>query len=191
MRKEYKKNNKQKKDVSFLMDILPNILFLFAVVTITKWVEKTCLNTLLPICIPWMYFQFLLIIIYVVYELISERNRSFTDKVHKREFKSFRFLYKSIWLLIIVPALILLPNRYICIGSEIKYEGIVVDKTTWAMTRTASWNNYVKIRLENLNTSFWCNQKKALQPNGSKCIVTVRRGVFGMRYVEDVSFLIE
>ncbi len=191
MKEKKCKYSKQKSGDFGVKDFAPFVLSLFVAVVLTKWIEKTCLNTLLPFCFPWMYYQFVLIILFVLLESIRGRCRKYIKKIKNGTITSFIVSYKSVILLIIIPALFLLPNRYIQTDSEVEYKGVVIDNTTWAMTRTASWSNYVKIRIEDLNTSFWCDVEKVTQPIGTKCTVSVRRGIFRMRYVEDVRFLVE
>ena len=101
------------------------------------------------------------------------------------------FSVKCVAAIIIIPALFFFPNRYIKIGPEIEYDGCVVDQTKWKLSRTSSWNNYVKINIDGLNTSFWCYKGKESWPIGNKCIISTKKGVFGMSYVDDVRFLIE
>lgn len=147
------KTNKHVRRIPNIKEILQTLFCIFVVVSITYWIESTCLNTLLSICIPWMYYR--------------------------------------IAAIIIIPALFFLPNRYFKIEPEIEYEGCVVDQTEWKLSKTASWDNYVKIKIDDSNTSFWCCMGKESWPIGTKCIISARKGIFGMRYVENVRFLIE
>ena len=92
-------------------------------------------------------------------------------------------------VLILLPAFIFIPNRHIPTKPEIECQGVVIDNTTWpAMTKTPINRNYVKVKLDGENTSFWYRLTKDTKPHGSKCIVSVKRGVFGMRYVKKVDF---
>jgi len=191
MKDRYSKSEKTERRYPFLKDVLFWTLSLFTVLFITKWIEKSCLNTLLSICIPWMYYQFALLILYIILDFIRIYFSKYFQNAAKRHFFSYVFSFKSILALIVIPAFIFIPNRYISKGQESEYQGIVTDKTTWALTRTASWNNYVKVKLNGENASFWYCLNKESKPLGSKCIVSVKRGIFGMRYVEEVDFLVE
>lgn len=186
--KHRKKLDKQKKGDSSWKSLLLWAILLLAVVNITMWVEDTCLHTLLPICIPWMYYLFILVIAYVVLELTLSYFSISRKNVAKRHTFSITFSFKCVLVLVVVPALIFLPNRYIQIGPKTEHQGVVVDKTTWSMLRTSSSTNYVKIRLDAENTSFWYNTRNEFKPLGRKCMVLVGRGLFGMRYVERVDF---
>ena len=167
-------------------------IIMVAFVVVTNWIEKTCLYTLLPICIPWMYYQFALIVLYVMVDPVTEYFRKKNRKSKKKHFEeTSTFSLKLICALIIIQALLFLPNRYFSIKSKSEHQGVVIDKTSWALTRTAFWNNYAKIKSEDTNISFWCNTKKESKPLGTKCIITTRRGLFGINYVEKVDFLVE
>lgn len=190
-KKHRNKHDKQKKGYSSWKSLLLWAILLLAVVNLAMWVEDTCLHTLLPICIPWMYYPFILVIVYVVLELTLSYISIFKKNVAKRHTFSFTFSFKCIFMLVIVPALIFLPNRYIQKGPASEHQGVIVDNTTWSTTRAVSSSNYVKIRVDEESASFWNNMKKDSKPIGSKCIVSVRRGIFGMRYVEDVDFIVE
>ena len=50
--------------------------------------------------------------------------------------------------------------RYFKIEPEIEYEGCVVDQTEWKLSKTASWDNYVKIKIDDSNASFWIRAKR-------------------------------
>ena len=182
------KHDKPQKGDSTWKSLLLWAILLLAVVNIAMWVEDTCLHTLLPICIPWMYYLFILVIVYVVLELTLSYFSISRMNVAKRHTFPFMFSFKCILVLVVVPALIFLPNRYIQIGIEKEHQGVVVDKTTWSMMRTTSSTNYVKIRVDAENTSFWYNTRNEFKPLGRKCIVSVGRGLFGMGYVERVDF---
>ena len=181
------KHNKPQKGDSTWKSLLLWAILLLAVVNIAMWVEDTCLHTLLPICIPWMYYLFILVIVYVVLELTLSYFSISRKNVAKRHTFPFTFSFKCIFVLVFVPAFIFLPNRYIQIESRSEHQGVIVDNTTWKMTRATS-SDYVKIRIDEDNASFWYNMRKDSKPLGSKCRVSLGRGLFGMRYVEEVSF---
>lgn len=181
------KHDKPQKGDSTWKSLLLWAILLLAVVNIAMWVEDTCLHTLLPICIPWMYYLFILVIVYVVLELTFSYFSISRKNVAKRHTFPFTFSFKCIFVLVLVPAFIFLPNRYIQIESRSEHQGVIVDNTTWKMTRATS-SDYVKIRIDEDNASFWYNMRKDSKPLGSKCRVSLGRGLFGMRYVEEVSF---
>ena len=181
------KHDKPQKGDSTWKSLLLWAILLLAVVNIAMWVEDTCLHTLLPICIPWMYYLFILVIVYVVLELTLSYFSISRKNVAKRHTFPFTFSFKCIFVLVLVPAFIFLPNRYIQIESRSEHQGVIVDNTTWKMTRATS-SDYVKIRIDEDNASFWYNMRKDSKPLGSKCRVSLGRGLFGMRYVEEVSF---
>ena len=187
-KKHRNKHDKQKKGYSSWKSLLLWAILLFAVVNLIMWVEDTCLHTLLPICIPWMYYLFILVIVYVVLELTISYFSISRKNVAKRRTFSITFSFKCVFVMVGVPALIFLPNRYIQIGIEKEHQGVVVDKTTWSMLRTSSSTNYVKIRVDAENTSFWYNTRNEFKPLGSRCMVSVKRGLFGMGYVERIDF---
>lgn len=164
--------------------------WLVVIIVSSVLVEKTGLNTLLPICIPWMYYQFSLLLFYIVLDPVFRKMKA-KYCIKKGIIRDHIYSSEIVLLLIIIPSLLLLPNRYIKKGTDVEYRGIVVDSTKWALTRTASWDNYVKIRLDDKKKSFWYKTRKESKPLGSKCIVTTRKGIFGVSYVEDVSFLVE
>ena len=188
------KTNKHVRRIPNIKEILQPLFCIFVVVSITYWIESTCLNTLLSICIPWMYYQFVLLLLFIVLEVFRDyynKPKKPRRKNKNRRVLSYTFSIKCIAAIIIIPALFFLPNRYFKIEPEIEYEGCVVDQTEWKLSKTASWDNYVKIKIDDSNTSFWCCMGKESWPIGTKCIISARKGIFGMRYVENVRFLIE
>ena len=188
------KTNKHVRRIPNIKEILQTLFCIFVVVSITYWIESTCLNTLLSICIPWMYYQFVLLLFFIVLEVFRDyynKPKKPRRKNKNRRVLSYTFSIKCIAAIIIIPALFFLPNRYFKIEPEIEYEGCVVDQTEWKLSKTASWDNYVKIKIDDSNASFWCDLGKESWPIGTKCIISARKGIFGMRYVENVRFLIE
>jgi hypothetical protein len=87
--------------------------------------------------------------------------------------------------------MLFLPNRYIPISPKTERIGIVVDNTEWGLSKTGFSSNYVKIKVAEEDVCFWYNLYKSSKPLGNKCIVSMRRGLFGIRYVENVDFLVE
>ncbi len=172
--------------ISFWKEDLPDILIFCVIIAIMSFTEIACLDTLLPICIRWMYYQFVMWGIFIALEF----SRVFFWKTKKKvPSLSFTFTIKCMSVLILLPAFIFIPNRHIPTKPEIECQGVVIDNTTWpAMTKTPINRNYVKVKLDGENTSFWYRLTKDTKPHGSKCIVSVKRGVFGMRYVKKVDF---
>ena len=104
-------------------------IIMVAFVVVTNWIEKTCLYTLLPICIPWMYYQFALIVLYVMVDPVTEYFRKKNRKSKKKHFEdTSTFSLKLICALIIIQALLFLPNRYFSIKSKSEHQGVVIDK---------------------------------------------------------------
>lgn len=184
-RKSKKNNNRNFTDSFWYLG-----LWLIVIVLGTGWVEDIGLQTLLPICIPWMYYQFLLIIIYIVLDSALNKIKA---KYRKERGGAINCIspFRIVLLFIIIPALLLLPNRYVNKNTDVEYNGIVVDSTEWGLSRTAKSYYYVKIKLYNTKYFFWYKTGEKPKPLGTKCIVSTRKGLFGMRYVEDVGFLVE
>lgn len=185
------KSTKKKSTVkiSFWKDILPVGLTIGVIVVIMSYIEMACLDTLLPICIRWMYYPFVMCVIFIALETFREHFGKPKKKKQKGPSLSFSFTLKCMSVLILIPAFIFIPNRYIPTKPKTEYLGVVIDNTTWpAMTKTPINNNYVKVKLNGENTSFWYCLKKDSKSLGSKCFVSVKRGIFGMRYVKRVNF---
>lgn len=164
------------------------ICVLFVILQIvTQW---SCMDTLLPICIPWMYYQYVILGAFLLPLIVNLVRKHFCNSSSRKYFVEDSYDLKIAILLIIVPAIIFLPNRYIPIESEKEYRGEVIGRTSAPVNKSSSSNrNYVKISLNGENTSFWYCLNKASMPFGSKCIIYIRRGIFGMRYVEKVDFV--
>ena len=94
---------------------------------------------------------------------------------------------------ILIPALVFLPNKYLSSKSSFKEEyGKVIDLTAVSVNKTpTSKKNYVKIKLDNEDISFWYDTYKETKPLGTKCIMNIKRGFFGLRYADNVDFLVE
>ena len=103
------------------------------------------------------------------------------------------YLLKTSLCFILIPALILLPNKYLpsTILAKEKY-GVVIDFASVTTNKSPSCkNNYVKIKLDNEDISFWYDIHKETKPLGTKCIMNIKRGFFGLRYADNVDFLVE
>ena len=146
-------------------------------------------RTLLPYCFQWVYY---LIALFSVPLLISV-----WVKYVRGSDETFSYIYgviylKSTIIFIFILSILFIPNRCILFGNPVNYDGIVVDKDYIVYTKSSSsHSNLVKINLKTDHTSFWYELNKKTKPIGSKCIVSVRRGMLGMRYVEKVDFLVE
>ena len=147
-------------------------------------------NTLLPICIPWMYDRFAMCVISILLAFIKKISGK-----SKEEFGSIfgGYCIKTALCFILIPALILLPNKYLpsTILAKEKY-GVVIDFASVTTNKSPSCkNNYVKIKLDNEDISFWYDTYKETKPLGTKCIMNIKRGFFGLRYADNVDFLVE
>ena len=72
------------------------------------------------------------------------------------------------------------------------FEVIDIQQASVGPSKTASpLRNYVKIKVDNENTSFWYDINNEPKPVGTKCILSVQKGFFGLRFVENVDFLVE
>ena len=156
---------------------------------LTQW---SCMDTLLPICLPWMYYQYVVLGVFLLPFIVNPIRKHFRNSSYRKNSISDPYEWKIAMALIIVPAIIFLPNRYIPIEHEIIYRGKIINHASAPVNKSSSSNrNYVKIEIDQLDTTFWYCLNKDSKPIGSKCIVSVRRGIFGMRYVEDVDFIVE
>ena len=86
--------------------------------------QKSCMETLLPICIPWMYYQYVVLGIFLLPFLIASIRKLFWEKISRKESIIDPYVWKIIMTLIIVPAIIFLPNRYIPIEKGTEYKGV-------------------------------------------------------------------
>ena len=147
-------------------------------------------NTLLPICIPWMYDRFAMCVISILL--------AFIKKISGKSKEKFGGIFggyciKTALCFILIPALILLPNKYLpsTILAKEKY-GVVIDLVSVTTNKSPSCkNNYVKIKLDNEDISFWYDTYKETKPLGTKCIMNIKRGFLGLRYADNVDFLVE
>lgn len=163
--------------------------FLIILPIVTEW---SYLDTLLPICLPWMYFKWVQYSVpFMVYPIIKYFRKP-SEKKKKKDTDEDPYWWKVAIVMIFVPAVIFLPNRHIPIEPEKEYQGVIIDQTSAMVNKSPSCErNYIKIRLNEENTSFWYCLNHESKTIGRKCIVSVRRGIFGMRYVEKVDFIVE
>ena len=148
-------------------------------------------NTFLPICIPWMDD----------YEWIYELSIVLT-LIRKYLFKS-KSVFWNLWfknfilfvvIIIVIPASILLPNKYFGAGKEMSIRGIVIETkqaSSGAPSKTPHHEEYwLKIKLSEEDAYFWYDYGEE-PPLSTKCILSVKKGLFGLRYADNVDFLIE
>ena len=175
------------------MYYFPGIVSIIVIVIATRLIEDACLKTLLPICIRWMYYQSVLLLFYIILELFRAYHARYVNKNKrtKQQILSSSFSIRVLQILIIISGMLFLPNRYIPIGPKTEGIGIVVDNTEWGLSKTGFSSNYVKIKIDEEDVCFWYSLYKSSKPLGNKCIVSMRRGLFGIRYVENVDFLVE
>ena len=175
------------------MYYFPGIVSIIVIVIATRLIEDACLKTLLPICIRWMYYQSVLLLFYIILELFRAYHARYVNKNKrtKQQILSSSLSIRVLQILIIISGMLFLPNRYIPIGPKTEGIGIVVDNTEWGLSKTGFSSNYVKIKIDEEDVCFWYNLYKSSNPLGNKCIVSMRRGLFGIRYVENVDFLVE
>ena len=166
------------------------IISIIVIVIVTKLIEDACLKTLLPICIRWMYYQSVILFFYIILELYRDYHARYANKNKrtKQQALSSSLSIRIIQILIIMSGMLFLPNRYIPIGPKTERIGIVVDNTEWGLSKTGFSSKYVKIKIAEEEVCFWYNLYKSSKPLGNKCIVSMRRGLFGIRYVENVDF---
>ena len=146
--------------------------------------------TLLPICIPWMYYIIGISIVSVLLALIKKCFSKTSEKFVEIE---AMYLLKTSLCFILIPALILLPNKYLpsTILAKEKY-GVVIDFASITTNKSPSSKKYyVKIKLDDEDISFWYDTYKETKPLGTKCIMNINRGFFGLRYADNVDFLVE
>lgn len=146
--------------------------------------------TLLPICIPWMYDKIGMITFSGLCALIKKYLGKSSDGFS--DISCVCFVKVSLCF-ILIPALVFLPNKYLSLTSSFKEEyGKVIDLTYVYVNKSPSSKQYyVKIKLDNEDISFWYDTYKETKPLGTKCIMNIKRGFFGLRYADNVDFLVE
>lgn len=166
------------------------ILFIVLFTGLEASVRKS--NMLLPICIPWMYDYEVLFAVSIVLALIIK----YLCK-SKKDFLYLWLMYfwKLAVFIVMIPAVIFLTNNFFSSEESLKHcEGLIIDiqQASVGPSKTASpLRNYVKIKVDNENTSFWYDINKETKPLGTKCIMNIKRGFFGLRYADNVDFLVE
>lgn len=164
----------------------PICILLVILQIVTQW---SCMDTLLPICIPWMYYQYVVLGVFLLSFMINPIKKHFQNPSLIKKSTMDYYEWAIAVALVIVPAFIFLPNRHIPIEPRKELRGNTINQTSASINKSSSSaRNYVKIKLDQENTCFWYCINKDSIPLGNKCIVYTRRGIFGMRYVEKVDF---
>ena len=105
------------------------------------------------------------------------------------------YFWKLAVFIVMIPAVIFLTNNFLGSEESLKHcEGLIIDiqQASVGPSKTASpLRNYVKIKVDNENTSFWYDINNEPKPVGTKCILSVQKGFFGLRFVENDDFLVE
>ena len=74
-------------------------------------------------------------------------------------------------------------------------KGEVIKNTILFMRKSIHIGNHnVNLNyepLDNEDISFWYDTYKETKPLGTKCIMNIKRGFFGLRYADNVDFLVE
>ena len=166
------------------------ILFIVLFTGLEVSVRKS--NMLLPICIPWMYdYEVLFAVSIVLALIIKYQCKSKNDFLYVW----LMYFWKLAVLMVMIPAVIFLTNNFFSSEESLKHcEGLIIDilQASVGPSKTASpLRNYVKIKVDNENTSFWYDINKETKPLGTKCIMNIKRGFFGLRYADNVDFLVE
>ena len=167
------------------------ILFIVLFTVFEACVRKS--NMLLPICIPWMYdYEVLFAVSIALALIIKYLCKSKNDFLYVW----LMYFWKLAVLMVMIPAVIFLTNNFLSSEESLKHcEGLIIDiqQASVGPSKTASppLRNYVKIKLDNENTSFWYDINNEPKPVGTKCILSVQKGFFGLRFVENVDFFVE
>ena len=148
-------------------------------------------NIIISICVPWMN----------AYEwvyggalgLTLIKKYLFHSKCDIGEIWLKSLFFVSV-IVIIIPASIFLLNKYLNTDKEVYVCGKVIEtrhESSWEPSKTPGSKCYwLKIKLENEDFSFWYDYGKK-PPLSTKCILSVKKGLFGLRYADNVDFLIE
>ena len=148
-------------------------------------------NTILPICIPWMddyYWIYILsFALTLIRKYLLKSKKGFVDMWLKS-------LILFAVIIIVIPASVLLPNKYFGVRKEMSVRGIVIE-TEQASSGAPSKAHHqsecwLKIKLSEEDAYFWYDHGKN-PPLSTRCILSVKKGLFGLRYADNVDFLIE
>lgn len=144
-------------------------------------------NTLFPVCIPWMLFFIAIGIISLITACLKKY--ILNAKIIFFDYLGACFL-KLYLIFILFSALIILPNRYFSIAEESECQsGIILDVTTVPISKSPTVKRYYcKVKLDDEDTSFWYDLGKETKTVGTKCDLTIKRGLLGLRFVEKVDF---
>ena len=127
------------------------------------------------------------------YKILYKKQKEQYEKTEERKWQQrFVGFWNTFWL-IITSSIIALPNRFIPIDDTKVITGKVVDKTKWKLLSktTGGWQNYVKIKIDGEDTFFWYNLDYENKEYGTRCLISERKGIWGLRYVTNVDFIVE
>ena len=166
-------------------------LFIFTTPITAFFIQEICMKTLLSVYIPWIHYVACLSAIVVCGFVLIKAMRKVFKKRNKNIIKAIeRFGIVFIFTIVIVPSLIFLPNRLIPIESEHVLYGHVVENNSWKPpSKSTGRISCVKIKIDGENTWFWYDYKK--KAIGTRCIINERKGIWGLRYVTNVDFIVE
>ena len=185
------KAKQRKEKNSEQTSVMVTKLFICTTPITALFIQEICMKTLLYVDIPWIhYVECLLAIIVCGFVLIKAMRKVF-KKRNKNIIKAIeRFGIVFIFTIVIVPSLIFLPNRLIPIESEHIFYGHVVENNYWKPpSKSTGRITCVKIKIDCENTWFWYDSKK--KAIGTRCLISERKGIWGLRYVTNVDFIVE
>lgn len=146
---------------------------------------------LLPVCIPWMHDYLVIIVLSLCFSLVEKFFKHTTLSITNIWFKYFCKLFIGY---VVIASIVFLPNRLFSSGGSSKMTATVSDNVIEVFVpskQAGSWAYYSKIYVEDCDMSFWYYSGKKPQTVGRRCIVEVKKGIFGIRYVYRVDFLID
>lgn len=163
--------------------------------------QPILMNTLFPYCVPWMYYGFSMLMVIGVLGSIQDIHTRYYTRSRKNNTKKKKkgndgndlLAFETTFWLIITSSIVALPNRFIPIDDTKVITGKVVDKTKWKLLSktTGGWQNYVKIKIDGEDTFFWYNLDYENKEYGTRCLISERKGIWGLRYVTNVDFIVE
>lgn len=165
------------------------ILLIVALLLYPLAVQLACMDTILPKCLSWIHYMEFLLYFYGIGNLI------FLNILRKLNCQTHIVKCWLDYLLaafLLVPGIIFIPNRYTSIGKQQVSRGTIVKLSSWQLpSKTTNGSNIscAKIMTADGKRFFWHNcHDEAI---GTKCIIKSNRGIFGLRYVQDVDFIVE
>lgn len=141
--------------------------------------------TLLPVCIYWKDVQVGIILLSAILAVV----KNFRFKSSYKIMEQFVIYFAEISsFCIITLACVFLPNRYIHKEEPTTYYGLIIDTTK---EYSKAIYNFAKIKLNGEDTCLWYETGREAKPVGTRCILTIGRGIFNLRYVQDVDFIVQ